>query len=266
MSETDQMFDAAIVKLERANEHLEVIKKVALGYWHSAPARVVLKPSYHRFTNPPQTYLDITTTITEPPPGKMRAVLGDFFHNLRSSLDTVFFPLLKEKFDNHRRIQFIISESEERFTSDFSDRFAPHLNDNTIEAIERAKPFKDGNALLHAVSEFNNTDKHRYQILASTEGGTITREQLAAIVPPGTRTPPSQSIPLGGTLKLPVAGRWADTEMLQNFISSSAPLHIPAMLFLKPASFDYPQEICGLCTAIMHEFEKLVYNLISANK
>lgn len=266
MGEIDEMFTTAVMKLERAGEHFEELEQLLIKYANSNPARVILSPSYYNFTNPPTSFIKVTTTVVEPPPVKIKSVLGDFFHNLRSALDTVFFPLVEGKFENKRHVQFIIGKDEERFNEEFEKRFSPHLNKHTISAIKDAKPFKEGNALLYMLSELNNIDKHRYQIVASTDGGTITREELMALVPPGTKISQFHSIVLGGSLMIRVGGEWSEPKNLQNFISNTKCPPLPAMVFLKSPEQEYLQEILQICRTIKQEVETLVQKIISANK
>lgn len=263
MPDTNEMFAAAIRKLDRSDEHFRELEQLLIDYAKSNPARVVLKPSYHHFTSPPKTYIDVSAVVIKEPSEKIKDVLGDFFHNLRSALDTALFPLVKDNFANPKQIQFLISDSEVRFNDDFGKRFAPHLNKGTVSAICGAKPFKEGNPLIHALSELNNIDKHRYQLTASAEGA-ITADQLASIVPPGTNTPPNQIV-LGGNLLIRVVGKWSEPKELLKFISNSDPLYLPAMVSIKPPSYEYPQAIFQICFEIKKEVRDLVQKIIGAN-
>jgi len=267
MPKIDEMFTTSVIKLARAGEHLAEIEKLLVEYENSKPARVVLKPSYENFINPPKSYIKITTRMAEPPPERIKAVLGDFLHNLRSALDTAVFPLVEDKFDNKRLIQFVISEDEASFRDKFDKKFAPHLNEATISVIKESKPFKGGNALLYALSDLNNIDKHRYHIVASADaGGTITGEQFATLVPPGTYIARFQSIILGGTLIIPMVGEWSEPKKLQDFISDNNSLPIPAKVFLEPPSYEHSEELYYVCHEMKQEVEKLVKKLINANK
>jgi hypothetical protein len=74
------------LKLDRADEHLEAIKTEIQGFLDREPYYVVgqLYPG-----SPGKLHYLATGKVRAQPPKKLRVLIGDFLHNLRSSLDTL---------------------------------------------------------------------------------------------------------------------------------------------------------------------------------
>src|SRR4051812_20390656 len=79
------------VKLMRAEEHLDVLRSEIQDYLYGGMASVVSEQQAE-----PNTY-HLRLRLKQLPPPRWSALLGDFLHNTRSSLDCLIFALLVER-------------------------------------------------------------------------------------------------------------------------------------------------------------------------
>src|SRR5712692_6108746 len=90
---------------------------------------------------------------------------GDIVHNLRAALDHLAqqlallgCPTLNDK--ELRQIEFPIAETLCKYEADKA-RKVKGMRPEAIEAIDRLRPYKDGNHALWRLHELDNIDKHR---------------------------------------------------------------------------------------------------------
>jgi hypothetical protein len=98
------------------------------------------------------------------------AIAGDVVHNLRSALDhlakqlvlvglTVAQPAVGLSDKELRQIEFLIAESVARYEADKA-RKVKGMTLESIEDIDRLKPYKGGNDAPWRIHELDNIDKH----------------------------------------------------------------------------------------------------------
>lgn len=144
-------------KVERANEHLRDLEKLARGY---RDARI------HAFVGKP--YLGPSQMVAEEMPRPISAIpiraltiAGDAFSNLRAALDHLAWQLVDAagRMPN-RSTGFPIFESLKAYECGKAGK-VHGMSHDAVEAIDRLKPYKGGNDALWRIHYFDNVNKHR---------------------------------------------------------------------------------------------------------
>lgn len=144
------------LKIARAAEHLDALGAEASAYLDSNPYQVVGEPRA-------DGDMLLVCKVYRYPPLRLSVLLGDFLHNLRSSLDHLAwqlvlanggtpgkktaFPILSKKASKPIRISGGVSAK----AADLVERFQPY---NSTDTTPREHP-------LWVLSTLNNIDKHR---------------------------------------------------------------------------------------------------------
>jgi hypothetical protein len=152
------------VKVERAKKHLRDLAAFILALEHT---EVIITNVDFSVPHHPITGLQAA-------PGRMRvptlpidvvSIAGDVVHNLRTALDhlaqhlaMVGCPSLSNK--ELRQVEFPIAETLAKYEADKA-RKVKGMRPETVEAIDRLKPYKGGNDALWRIHELDNIDKHR---------------------------------------------------------------------------------------------------------
>ncbi|MGQ3103793.1 MAG: hypothetical protein ACT6Q8_06755 [Niveispirillum sp.] len=155
-------FEAANLKVARAKRHYEELHGILSNYVASSPFR--LRVCYD---NEKENTI-VKAHLLSPIPSAVSAVVGDIFHNIRSSLDVAIYGVLENRVENRRSIQFPFSADELNLKSRMQKC---EIDKGPIELynfIVSTRPFKLGNEVLWSVNELNNLDKHRMILPALT--------------------------------------------------------------------------------------------------
>ncbi|MNO74992.1 hypothetical protein D3C76_660160 [compost metagenome] len=104
-------------------------------------------------------------------------LVGECVHNMRSSLDNLVYALARLQEDppsNPRKLSFPVYTEKSSFEGRAKPALAKLLSGDALRIIEALQPFQRDsepggsgeNDLLYAISEINNSDKHRLPISA----------------------------------------------------------------------------------------------------
>jgi hypothetical protein len=170
--------ESAKLKIGRAEDHLNAFNRCHERFRDADPYRVTR-----------QLHADgakhvYTVEIRVDPPAYLSAIAGDFFHNLRSALDSIVYdlslaaePSLSAK--ERRTIGYPIAKDEGNLDP-AQMRYAPCAAQAEIKATQ---PYQGGNAEMHPLwllHDFNKIDKHREVVVvpanamgAIMEGGPL---------------------------------------------------------------------------------------------
>ncbi|MFN2488831.1 MAG: hypothetical protein ABR529_03650 [Actinomycetota bacterium] len=164
--------ESAQLKIRRAEDHLRAFNECHQRFLDANPYRVTRE--LHR-DGAEHVY---TVEVRSRPPNYLSAIAGDFFHNLRSALDSVLYdvsvatkPALTAK--ERRTIGFPIALREENL--DVAQmRYAPCAAQAEVKA---AQPYQGEKADMHPLwllRCFNNIDKHQQVVVvpAHAMGGS----------------------------------------------------------------------------------------------
>lgn len=147
-------------KLDRAYHHLADAKAMAETLLAAYQAAVVLEPS--------KDGSEVAVRLGDVPdlPARFSAIVGDFFHNVRSTLDHLAWQLvLRHGLEPTRRTAFPIHLT----APENGLHVVPGVSNDALAAIEKVQPFnwhpdepeKSHLSPLAVVALLNNIDKHR---------------------------------------------------------------------------------------------------------
>lgn len=151
--------EGVCAKLGRADEHLQALNAEAEAWGKREPYTVI------REREADSKWEIARLLVHEPPPIRLGLILGDFFHNLRSSLDALVAQLLLlNKRTPGKRASFPIFEKPRDFESDGRRRLK-YVRADHVSIIEGLQPYPGRNdpraRALAAVAAYSNLDKHR---------------------------------------------------------------------------------------------------------
>lgn len=170
MNDAVSPFDSCLLKIRRAEEHFEILRK-EIGDWNRSQ-----RSSIDKETDPEGREHAVWLNVDPLPPLKnLSLITGDCIHNLRCALDHLVYA--RAIFDTginppwrSYALQFPIVDSPDKFP-DQQQRRLPSLNTQSVTLIEKAQPYNRPNAeggppLLTVLRELDNGDKHRLVNLA----------------------------------------------------------------------------------------------------
>lgn len=143
------------VKIDRAQEHLRALDDEVKTFITSNP--------YEAFDSedPITGDLVIRVKVHASPPLWWSTIIGDVFHNLRSSLDVLVYQLILANGKRPRKNSALPIYTEQ---IDFNKDGIKKVKGVSAEAerrIRAVKPYKTGNLRLWQLHQLNNADKHR---------------------------------------------------------------------------------------------------------
>jgi hypothetical protein len=154
-----------LLKLARANTHLEALKVEVRAYWGREPYR--LRPDLDCDAGKYSLYIE----IVEPAPVQWSVIVGDFVHNLRSALDHLACKLvLITGATDISKTQFPIFSNEPKGGKALAawERMTTGMSPRILTELRKMQPYAAGDAaketafaILNALS---NEDKHKLLI------------------------------------------------------------------------------------------------------
>jgi hypothetical protein len=150
------------VKIERAYKHIEELEDACRPF--VGPVFKTVSFQANPQTGKPDLHIGSMNIYTSDIP----AIAGDAVHNLKSALDHLAFQLVDAGVESGiprngkwEDIQFPISHSPDAYKSR-KLRYVEGARREAIEAIDRLKPYKDGNDALWLLYKLDNADKHSF--------------------------------------------------------------------------------------------------------
>lgn len=152
------MFEAARLKVDRANKHINDLED-CLGTF------LRTKPYNMRIEVDPKTGENLLRfQSTKNIPDDVPLIIGDAVNNLRSALDLMVAEIYRQAGENDTSARFPFHESRDNLVDTVSkgiEAFAPAIASLIVNQI---KPHKGGNDLLWSLNKLNVMDKHRLLI------------------------------------------------------------------------------------------------------
>ena len=149
--------NGALIKYDRGEKHLAEVAAIANNFREGGATL------YSEGEKPDIVY---RVRLGEGPPVELGAIIGDFLHNMRSSLDLVACCLVQhyEPTASLALVQFPIGDPHGALPANERKRLAS--SDKVIQIVEEIRGrYPDALAALHALS---NQDKHRLMTTAAT--------------------------------------------------------------------------------------------------
>jgi hypothetical protein len=158
--------DGARLKLARAQEHINAFGEESVPYLNSKFCRLDFRDE--------GDFRNVFLVVTEPPPIRLSAILGDCVHNIRASLDHLAWQLvIANQSTPNSNTAFPIFASKDKYRDSIA-RITAGMKDTAITRIEELQPYHKGDvrqSLLWFLYELDNEDKHR--ALNLTQGRII---------------------------------------------------------------------------------------------
>lgn len=166
----DERLRHVALKVKRAREHIENLKREVHAFLESQPYTVDAKRD-------PQTRRPIYfVSRVAPTPDSLVLIAGDAIQNLMSALDHLAYQLVcRDTGDNPpnaRWIYFPIADSVEEFDGKKSGKMKG-ARQETLEAISALKPYKGGNDALWMLYRLNNIEKHRLLLTVGSKAAGV---------------------------------------------------------------------------------------------
>ena len=147
-----------LFKLERAREHLKVLRDKEREFFNRDPAPAQLEGSY----NEDHSIYSFRLRLIEPPYASYSLIIGDYLTNLMASLDHLVYELSSVKSE---KPGFPICLNEQQWDSEVGGEKLKGLKKPVVGAIHEWQPFaKWGNpesSPLWMLKTLANWDKHR---------------------------------------------------------------------------------------------------------
>jgi hypothetical protein len=167
-------FEAAKLKIERANKHIQELELSISSYFAENPCALVVEP--FPGMNPLRSHAWIAR-IRKPVPLSLSAIIGDAVHNLRTALDLLACDLVRLNGRSVRDVYFPFCEKANDLSSAIKDRHLHRAGDDIVSAIKHLKPYKGGNVALRSIHDMDIADKHQALLpvigAVSAPAGTI---------------------------------------------------------------------------------------------
>ncbi len=170
------------LKLDRAAEHLEELHREVEAYLDGRPYEVVREP--REGGNPL-----LVCKVNQLPPLRLSVLLGDFLHNLRSSLDHLAWQLvLANGGTTDTGTSFPVFEKRRDFKKFKKNRetttgVVGEVADEAADLIEGLQPYNNAAGPprehpLWILSKLNNIDKHRQFNIAVLNTSEVVQADL----------------------------------------------------------------------------------------
>jgi hypothetical protein len=177
MPESKSPFRPSFLKIERAQQHIAELDKMAHEYLASEPVTVnVRRLDPNEATNlPPGMTAGWRFSMnTQPSPELMSAIIGDIFHNLRSSLDLMASALARLNEQSDDGVYFPFSGSESELDNMINRRHFDRAGPAAVRLLREMKPYKGGNKSLRAIHDLNIRDKHQELIVQRVQASVAS--------------------------------------------------------------------------------------------
>lgn len=149
--------DSVKLKVSRAEEHLEALRMECSAYLDSKPFEPI-RQSQPESDNPWMIW-----KVNHPPPLRLSVLLGDFLHNLRSSLDHIAWQLVLDNGGTPvKKTSFPIVLKRKGAPP----KIAGGISAKAATMVESFQPYNNvagapAENPLYVLSTLNNIDKHR---------------------------------------------------------------------------------------------------------
>lgn len=180
MAETGLDLSGVLLKLERAEAHIEEVRQKTVAFREGNPPPFGFRSDE---TPRPDKSIDyvLYAVIREPPLRALAPIIGDAIHNIRSALDHLVYELAPRRARKARKSQFPIFTDE----CEFKVRSPPMIKGITGDErtlIERVQPYIASNPPRHdplaILNKLSNLDKHR--LLVPIIAAVSTRDTWVA--------------------------------------------------------------------------------------
>lgn len=145
---------SSLLKIDRANSHIQELKRMVSTFLDSNPYRLFIKED--------ELQNVIGFEITETLPAHVPLIIGDAVHNLRSSLDFLACSLVERAGKSTNNVYFPFAKSQTELSTAIRNRNIYKAGQDVVQIIrDEIRPYKTGNHALWALHKLDVIDKHK---------------------------------------------------------------------------------------------------------
>jgi hypothetical protein len=173
-------FEASDLKVARTKSHIKELETEITAFFSANPYRLMVEPWE---LNNQLGYIvhawvvRIRETLTP----SVSTIIGDIFHNLRTSLDILVCDMVRIEGKSVKEVHFPFCETSSVFTEAIRRRKLHRAGQEVVKTLADLKPWKDGNPKLRAIHDMDILDKH--QALVPVIAGGISPAMKIAFNP-----------------------------------------------------------------------------------
>jgi hypothetical protein len=160
---TDRDLSGVLIKLDRAEAHIETVREQIAAFREREPAPFGFRAETAPGPDNSFEYV-LYAVVRELPPRELAPIIGDAIHNMRSALDHLVYALAPPEVREKSRTQFPIFTDESQFKVRGAPMIAGIVGDERT-LIEHVQPYAASNLPcndpLAILSKLSNLDKHR---------------------------------------------------------------------------------------------------------
>jgi hypothetical protein len=182
-------FSGVWIKVERAKEHISDLQALVERFDHAEPYRVL---SYCELDTGDLVY---EVKVSDQPPLRWSAIVGDAIHNLRSSLDLMVCETVRAKGNTVKKATgFPVFKSARACVDEFKSGAPGQVQGapkKVVDFIKKSKPYKGANNPLWRIHQLDIADKHKLLVpVGMAHQGTINSYTMADVLEayPGVTT------------------------------------------------------------------------------
>jgi hypothetical protein len=173
-------FEASDLKIARAKKHLQELETEIAAFFRAKPYRLVIEPwelnNETGFVSHAWV-VRISGSLTP----TVATIIGDIFHNLRTSLDTLACDLVRIAGKSVQQVYFPFSATANELPEMIKRRNMNRAGTHVTKMIIDLAPYKGGNTMLRSIHDMNILDKH--QTLVPVIAGGISPAMTIAFDP-----------------------------------------------------------------------------------
>lgn len=180
---TSPLFQDSRMKLDRARKHIAELMQFAHDHFRAHPPEIE-SPGPINLLDANGANLKISIRIKSLPK-ESATILGDAMHNLRAALDLLAVEVVRVTPDsagnpgNTKNVYFPFSETSAEFEDAVKGRNFHRAGEDAVALVRTYQPYRDGNATLRALHDFDVQDKHKSTIpvgSVASAGVTVKEE------------------------------------------------------------------------------------------
>lgn len=166
----DERVKHILLKIRRADEHLQELEQQLGVFFEKEPYKIDVKIDEH--SRKPVYFV----ASVEPVPDHISLLAGDVIQNLVTALDHLAYQLVcKDTNDappQPNAIYFPIASDFDKYEKT-KLRKLKGATKATINAVDQIRPYKDGNDLIWSLHALNNIEKHRLLLTVGSQAAGV---------------------------------------------------------------------------------------------
>jgi hypothetical protein len=168
-----ECLDGARFKIDRAIDHLKNLD-IAIGQLWASESKITSAEAVPPYKTEGEDLI-VFRPHSAPVNPSFSLIVGDFVHNVRSSLDHLVYQLAilnKASSEGASKTSFPVCLTHGEFTNATRKKVAPFIGPRALTELEKLQPYSTGNGkrdILWILSQLDIIDKHRLLIVTKSK-------------------------------------------------------------------------------------------------